>query len=414
MPLDDARIRSNYNEINNLLVGGWTHVSVCTPITKECSEGYASDSTLRFFQLPNFHYFEDYVNKRIRGTRRYPPAPCVHVSSEFPILPYANSFYSQSQGLVYNFVGDPYVYLPIGPDELRTTYFVVDSRGWLSDFDVSDSTRSDLCEQAFNYFSTVFPEELSLGEFAQGFTQLKELLPKVKDSILSTLSSGFLTKEFGWDNLLSDLGTCNRLFDDCARRLEYLRDTWGIPTRLGFVRNGIHQLPHSNDYYTMFSPVFADWPCGGRLTLVNYNYQFRATCWITQTLDFIDGIQGWIRVVTAALGLNNPIKQFWNLLPFSFVVDWFLNVSQHLDNLTRVQPAIGWDIGSVTNSVKAEFTWRASQIADQYTSFDREIKGVDFTVTRYVRDLGLPFHWELLDPDGLSEHQQLLLVALFL
>jgi hypothetical protein len=37
------------------------------------------------------------------------------------------------------------------------------------------------------------------------------------------------------------------------------------------------------------------------------------------------------------LGLNNPASIAWELIPFSFVVDWFLNVGQMLESLTDFQ-----------------------------------------------------------------------------
>jgi hypothetical protein len=335
------------------------------------------------------------------------------VSAKLGVLPFARNFTSlEGSGISYEFLGDPLVFMPVITYGYKRASYL-DSGMWTDDFLVPGSTISDLSEQAFNYFSDVFPQELSTSEFVQGFTQLRSLLPAVKDSIVSTISGGYLTKEFGWDNLLADLDTCSQLFDTCRNRLEYLKKTYGIPTRLGFVRHDIRHLPHGYEHYNMYAPVF-DWPCGSRFILTSYNATFRATVWITQTLDFLDGIIGWIREVAGALGLNNPAKAFWQILPFSFVVDWFLRVSQHLDNLTRINPPVGWNIGSLTHSVKIETNWRIAQVADHDTPSDRELVSVNLNVQRFDRDLGLPFDLGLLDPSELSHSQQLLLAALLL
>lgn len=38
------------------------------------------------------------------------------------------------------------------------------------------------------------------------------------------------------------------------------------------------------------------------------------------------------RLLASQLGINNPPLTAWNLVPFSFLVDWFVNVSQFLDS----------------------------------------------------------------------------------
>jgi hypothetical protein len=270
---------------------------------------------------------------------------------------------------------------------------------------VPSDLRSSLAEQAFNYFSDVFPTKLSLAEFIQGFTQLSSLLPKLESSITKTIGSGYLNKTFGWDNLLSDLDTISSGVDTIIARMDYLHRTFGIPTRLGFARG---------DVYTPNFESFVHHDYGGvvnqtRIALHSYKVDFRATCWIYQHLDFIHDFVGFLRVMVGALGLNNPVKAFWNTVPLSFVVDWFFNISQHLDNLTRINPAMGWDVTNVTHSFTYSFEWEVSPV--RYNG-GVNLQSYIVPATVYERGIGLSFPWELLNPEELSPTQLTLLLAM--
>jgi hypothetical protein len=202
--------------------------------------------------------------------------------------------------------------------------------------------------EAFNDFADAFPQELSFGEFAQGMFQLRQLMPKIEESIGKSFSGGFLNKTFGWDNLLSDLDILASLFSRISKRLEYLKDTYGILTRLSKYK------PDLVGNIAIGSTV--DWTWGNtitnRYTLLSYSLVYRAGAWLLQTLDYVDGVIGVLRALIGAFGLNNPVKAVWELLPFSFVVDWFFKISDHLDHLTRVQPTTGWRTFGPTCSVK--------------------------------------------------------------
>lgn len=412
------RSRDNWNAISNALhsVGPFTYTIDFGDHTDVYKDSF--DDTLCGEQIPDLHQFEDWIHTPIRGTHRYPPGDCDHIAAKFPILPSIVDFTIYGGDPVTSaevkFFSDdencPEVLMPIGRGSIAHT--LLQSGELLAQSAVPGSTLDNLNLEAFNYFSTVFPQELSTGEFLQGFTQMRQLLPELKDSIVSTLSGGFLTKEFGWDNLLSDLKSISGILDGVRRRMESLKKTYGIPTRLSFVRYNVHKLNYDYDHYTANEPVLFGNLCGSRIVLTSFHVNYRATAWITQMLDFLDDVMGWIRAIAMSLGLDNPIKAFWQTLPFSFIIDWFLNVSGHLDALTRARPSVGWDINSITHSLKYEFEFELQTIAQPNTTYDSVLQSVPLSVSRFYRRLDLPFDLGLLDLSELSTHQQLLLIAL--
>jgi len=416
VPIGALRTRDNLNAYSNAIVpAGNVQVSLRGHDGLYTNGSFNDAVCIRNQNIPDFHHFDDYVHNWYPGTHRYPVDSCTHLSTRIPVLPPLYGFDLGCNSLFDHIeFTTPGLLCPISVLALRYISFQVAPGGssiW-STFAVPNQTVADLSLEAFNYFTTVWPTELSSSEFAQGFFQLQDLLPTIGDSIQSTLAGGFLTKEFGWDNLLSDLNTLSGLLDDVHQRIEYLKRTYGIPTRLGFHRPNI--LDKTNLFGDTFFEEGIEWPgfLSSRVSLKSFSVDFRATAWITQRLDFIDGIIGWLRAIAGALGLDNPVLLFWQTLPFSFVVDWFLNVSDHLTNLTRMRPAIGWDVSDITRSMHYKWEWDNAVVLEGGTSCEREASHITLQCDAYSRDIDLPLDLGLLDLANLSQHQQLLLLAL--
>jgi hypothetical protein len=151
-----------------------------------------------------------------------------------------------------------------------------------------------------------------------------------------------------------------------------------------------------------------------RLTRRELSIELSATAWIYAALDYLDGGLGVFQAMRGALGLNNPVKAFWNLIPFSFVVDMFLHVDRHLDRLTRLNPVGGWDVRDTTHTVKirAEVDVEVWIRGLWYTSpTEVHFPCGSLTIESYLRGLGLPVR--LLDVGvDLNFGQQTLLLAL--
>jgi hypothetical protein len=67
------------------------------------------------------------------------------------------------------------------------------------------------------------------------------------------------------------------------------------------------------------------------------------------------------------IGFNNPISLAWEVLPYSFVLDWFLPIGDFLDGLNRwkgLQFVSGWEV---------QFT-RKTTIVDIYYKFEDDTR----------------------------------------
>jgi hypothetical protein len=287
---------------------------------------------------------------------------------------------------------------------------------------VSSSIVDELNLEAFNYFSEVFPELISTGETVQGLTQLGELIPKLEGTIAKTIKSGYLNEKFGWESIASDIGTMSSLLTQIRDRLAYLRRTYGRAQRLRFHRKDIYPvsiLPYPYGiYHENEGGDYALHPMQiGHLTryeLIEYSCDYSATAKVLNTLTGLDGLEGLARASIAALGLDNPLKQVWNLIPFSFAVDWFFHISPLLDHYTRATPATGWRVFDTCNVVHTRAKVKVVEHFDIGTNGDnRKIDRGVIPIEVFRRDLGLPVRLAMLpDLHSLTPSQLTLMFAL--
>lgn len=86
-------------------------------------------------------------------------------------------------------------------------------------------------------------------------------------------------------------------------------------------------------------------------------------------------------ILAQVLGLNVPIQLAWDLVPFSFVVDWFLPVGKLIN---RIEPKRA--LGSLAKSVSVEDVWYSYKVD---TGFRAQYSGLE----RYSSD----YETQLLD-----------------
>jgi hypothetical protein len=289
---------------------------------------------------------------------------------------------------------------------------------------------------AWNHFHTQIPTEVSVANFLielKDFEHIAKALkkgPRVKHylnkvkalrpkDIPSIANSGFLNYNFAWAPFVGDLIKFTQVIDSVSRRLQYLRKTRGVPTRVHYGSSdafqnsfvGNHDVletqgPYSNfEYDRSYSER--------RLTLEGTRTQVSASGVLLQNLQGLDDAWAGLRATLASLGLNNPAKIAWNALPFSFMVDWIAPVGTFLERLA-VQPFSGdWEVYDVCNSIKTTATIKEDFYHVPRYGFSPQLTTMaKHEVSWYHRELGLSLSYDDVGFTSLSTNQQMLFLSL--
>lgn len=138
-------------------------------------------------------------------------------------------------------------------------------------------------------------------------------------------SSAWLELQYGWLPLLSDVEAASALLGDNIRKDEFTntvkvrgkstkKGDWNYFQFRGIYPNG--SIPKSGDFVCQST-------CKYIVTFVATNE---------------------LKTAFAVTGISNPLLVAWELVPFSFVVDWFLPVGNFIEQLTAYD---GFALGKV-------------------------------------------------------------------
>ena len=290
---------------------------------------------------------------------------------------------------------------------------------------------------AWNKFQTQVPSPVSLANFLFELKDFSHLLPnllgivkgKLKPSklsggikgipsntkkVASIANSTFLNYNFAWAPFVSDMQALSNICQTVFKRLDYLRRTRGVETR-------VHYYHPNLDVGDVIGDRFYNARCGigGSesdlwLELTSYKANFAASCTMLQELEGLDDAWAEAKAIFAGLGFNNPLGIVWNAIPFSFMLDWILPVNKLLTSLAAKSFAGRWDIYDVVHSVKTQATlseW-IQVVECQYPGVNPAIKIREHKVAIYNRYLGLPLSLGDVGFTNLTDHQQMLFLSL--
>jgi len=149
-----------------------------------------------------------------------------------------------------------------------------------------------------------FARKLNRFDFVGAARVLKTHVPKGLKATAKSFGNNFLKYHFGWEPLVNDIGAAvNTLQHPVAQKaikgrgrtqdLEVFRNDFGNPALYGV-----------------------------RTTTYTYYTSCQIGCMVR-----VDNPNLYL---ASQLGFVNPVSVAWELVPFSFVVDWFVNVGQFL------------------------------------------------------------------------------------
>jgi hypothetical protein len=280
----------------------------------------------------------------------------------------------------------------------------------MPEFSLPHSQRVQAANEALIFFAERFPSKISGAEFVQGLFELGALLPKIEHSLSQTIASNYLTKKFGWDNLVSDLKQFSTLASSIRERMEFLKRTYGRPTKLHFRKTNLQVLNPGWTHSEFWGPSTT---YGTRLTLESYQCDFTAGATLLQLMKHIDDFIGWLRAIVISLGLNNPLDQIWKTTRLSFVIDWFTGISGHLKRLATVQPADLWNVYDVSCSMVLNARFKVHQVNLNMSNSPDHVQYLGtLELKRYTRWIGLPLDLTVFTPSSATPDQLVLLLAM--
>jgi len=267
--------------------------------------------------------------------------------------------------------------------------------------------------EAFNAFHDQIPTEFSVGNFLYELRDIKGMIPKIESSVVKTASSNFLAFEFGIKPFVGDVSKMLTLMATVAKRLEYLRETFGKEVGLYFSRKVDEPTgsPNFDIHQGADLDPFTAGGCNWKFRRVGYKGTFSASTKLIQKLEGLSDMSSNIKAYAAALGLNNPAAIVWEAIPYSFVVDWFFKVGKLLNSLA-IQPFGGeWSLRDTVNSFKDEYVYLVDQ--DFYPNIaSTKVFAGQVSIRRFSRNIGLPVSSVFATDLTLTPKQQALSLAL--
>lgn len=152
----------------------------------------------------------------------------------------------------------------------------------------------------------------------------------------------------------------------------WLEYTYGWKPLLNDVYNGARTLArlHSLDYAREFTEYGRG--KGKAVVIPPVNWTFNGSAetihWLGVRYRFTGGRPSY----ATALGMLNPLEVAWELLPYSFVVDWFIPIGDYLSQLGSISDSHvfvkGYECNVNTVAGSYELDLRTSSVHSTYTS----------------------------------------------
>lgn len=234
------------------------------------------------------------------------------------------------------------------------------------------------------------------------------------------LSGSYLAKSFGLDPLVSDFRGAMNIRENVSRRIKELEDRNGKIVRLN--KRAPISPPESSS--SAWDTIAVD----NNLPLT----QWRAKRYREFKIDsicvgcdvqsfFVNNAESQSKLWAQALGLSSPLVNAWEIVPFSFVVDWFIPIGQ---TFQRLENKLGLH-ETVKSCVMTNFThsYKWSLVdrhylrlsSKQYPSWDGlSYQGPAYTCSVYQRRVGIPPTSILTAPSGWSLSKTALSIALIM
>lgn len=210
-------------------------------------------------------------------------------------------------------------------------------------------------------------------------------------SVLSYANGLHLNYNFGWKPFVKDVINTFTAADSFERRLARLLREQDRPLRKRFADKAPASLSENWTVSVPYSSSrWVDWTHQAQVK--------RASCFdFTYTLPKYSEKEMRWRAWLDALGLNPSIKNFWELVPWSFVVDWFVDVGGALETITPdwIEPWLEFHQACYSMKVTGELSAKMRIRANTGVFYTSPPFSLNYKY--YIRSLGVP-SFQMGDP----------------
>lgn len=185
------------------------------------------------------------------------------------------------------------------------------------------------------------PTSRSFG-FLREIIELKDLPRTIQSSVQTVRegvrgvfdpSSAFLNKEFGWDMLAKAAVDLVELPDKIAKRVNYLLERQGQPTTFRSRLRGSEYVGGAGQF--TFDPLI-DESLGVASTAGFRNWEFRLALNYNVKFPKLELPKLREYVSSQLWGAKFRVDDFYNLIPWTWLVDWFAGLGDYLEAVASV------------------------------------------------------------------------------
>lgn len=244
----------------------------------------------------------------------------------------------------------------------------------------------------------------------QGFRSIAK--NKLGRKSAKDLAGSHLAYSFGLAPLISDFRSFLDVRGAVNKRMKELLRRNGQTSRIS-----VRGSPVSGTSVTTYRPYVGT---GGTHTSVtDWDYLCIPAVSAEITSFFIGANSEAWKLYSSALGLSSPLTSVWELVPFSFVIDWFVPIG---DAFMRVEDKIGMHrtvtslgITNWTHSIsyKSRGVSKVTVTDSIYPKWNNfEYLGVGCNYTSYERGCGIPYSKLITAPSAWSLQRSALSISL--
>jgi len=232
---------------------------------------------------------------------------------------------------------------------------------------VSNVDEIDWASYSFEAMSNMkpsFADSFSLGNDLLELHQIRELIhPQghgyasksriIRPSLFNRLSSIVLWNDYGLQPLISSAKSVLKLLASLPEKIRKIREQRGkVQTRhySCFIRTA-SVIPDIEE-------VFSDTSDVGFKAFREVEFKrpprYHASLRFQYDVDSLSDLELTVRAALEGTGLSNPASIAWNAIPFSFIVDWFIDVDKWITSVLS-EPVIPIIVLDFCHSVEYEY-----------------------------------------------------------